>query len=194
MNNLLKELINPEYLKSETVRKIKSAFLSNEINHIQLLNFLQKDKFQQLQKEMLKLNYSLDYHPDLHSYFTAEAPQSFLSLLELKEFQDLISQFTGTKISKFNCEASYFGHRNYTLLNDKQLIKDGIAFFLDFNSFKKEFGGFTVLVKNKENLIQQPSPNSILLFKQSKHQRSFIKYVNHLAKDQKRFILKGVLM
>ena len=194
MNNLLKELINPEYLKSETVRNIKSAFLSNQINHIQLLNFLQKDKFQQLQKEMLKLNYSLDYHPDLHSYFTAAAPESFLSLLELKEFQDLMSQFTGTKISNFNCEASYFGNRNYTLLSDKQLIKEGIAFFLDFNSFKKEFGSSTVLVKNKDNLIQYPSPNSILLAKQSKHQRSFIKYVNHLAKDQKRFILKGVLM
>lgn len=185
MNNTLQNLINPDYLNRETIKQASKAFDSN----IQLQSFLKENIFKSLQKEMKLLSYSHNYQPDIYSYFSADVPELFLSLLESEEFKQLIQEITKTKLFNLTAEACYFKHKNYTILNDKETIKNGISFFFDLDSWNNEFGGCTVFTK--DNIIQQPIKNSLTLALQSKNQRNFIKYVNHQAKDNKRFIIKG---
>lgn len=192
MNNTLQNLINPNYLNKETIKQASIAFTSNNIIHnIQLQSFLKENIFKSLQKEMKLLSYSHKYKPDIHSYSSADVPESFISLLESEEFKKLIQEITKTKLTNVTAEACYFKHRNYTILNDKETIKDGISFFFDLSSWDNKFGGYTVFVNKDKNLIQQPVQNSLTLALQSKHQRNFIKYTNNHAKDNKRFIIKG---
>ena len=192
MNNTLQNLINQDYLNNETIKQASIAFTSNNIIYnIQLQAFLKENIFKSLQKEMKLLSYSYKYKPDIHSYFSADVPESFISLLESEEFKQLIQEITKTKLTNVTAEACYFKNKNYTILNDKETIKDGISFFFDLSSWDNEFGGYTVFVNKDKNLIQQPIQNSLTLALQSKHQRNFIKYVNNQAKDNKRFIIKG---
>lgn len=193
MNNTLQNLINPDYLNNDIIIRARASFLSNNLlPNIQLQSFLKEAVLKSLQKEMKLLSYSHSYKPDQYSYFTSDTPESFISLLESKDFKELISEITGIKIKGLFCEASYFGHKNYTLLSDKQVIKEGLAFFLDLNDWDIKFGGYNWLLNNKEeNIIYNPKANSLLLVKQSNKLRSTIKYVNHHAQDNKRFIIKG---
>ena len=193
MKNVLPNLINEDYLNKDTIKRARASFLSNNLlPNIQLQSFLKENVFKALEKEMKLLSYSHNYKPDQHSYFTADAPESFISLVESQEFKEFISEVTGIQIKDVFCEASYFTHKNYTLLSDKQIIKEGIAFYFDFNNWNTEFGGYNWLLNNKEeNIIYSPKVNSLLLVKQSNKLRSTIKYINHLAKANKRFIIKG---
>lgn len=193
MNNTLQNLINPDYLDKETIIRARTFFLSNNtLPNIQLQDFLKENVLKALQKEMKSLSYSHSYKPDQHSYFTADAPESFISLLESKDFKELIEQITGKEVKDIFCEASYFGQKNYILLSDKEIIKEGIAFFFDLQDWDIKNGGSNWLLNNKEeNIIYNPKANSLLLVKQSKHLRSTIRYINHHAKDNKRFIIKG---
>ena len=192
MNNTLQNLINKNYLDKETIKQASIAFTSNNIIYnIQLQSFLKENIFKSLEKEMKLLSYSYKYKPDIHSYFSADVPESFISLLESEEFKQLIQEITKTKLTNVTAEACYFKNKNYTILNDKETIKDGISFFFDLSSWDNKFGGYTVFVNKDKNLIQQPIQNSLTLALQSKHQRNFIKYVNNQAKDNKRFIIKG---
>ena len=193
MNNTLQNLINPDYLNNETIKRARASFLSNNfLPNIQLQSFLKENTLKSLQKEMKLLSYSHSYKPDQHSYFTASTPESFISLLESKDFKELISGITGIKIKDFFCEALYFGHKNYTLLSDKDKIKESTAFFFDLNDWNIKFGGYNWLLNNQnENIIYHPKANSLLIVKQSNKLRSTIKYINHQAKDDKRFIIKG---
>lgn len=193
MNNTLQNLINEDYLNAETIKRARASFLSNNfLPNIQLQSFLNENVLKSLQKEMKLLSYSHYYKPDQHSYFAAETPESFISLLESKDFKELITQITGIKVKDLFCEASYFRHKNYTLLSDKQIIKESLAFFFDLNDWDIKTGGYNWLLNNKEeNIIYQPKANSLLLVKQSNKLRSTIKYVNHQAKDNKRLLIKG---
>ena len=84
-----------------------------------------------------------------------------------------------------------FMHRSYTLIHE-ETAKEGIEFFFDLTPrWSDKFGGqITYLAYDGSKVVTPQYPNTLIL---AEGGRSYVKYVNHLAKSDGRLIIYGRL-
>lgn len=162
---------------------------------IQLKEIFHKDIYKELYAVLSKTNWKHKAIYDIFSYWAAPAPSALRSILRSPAFRKIVSAMTGEKLHHIQFELCLFQHENYTLLQDKMKPAPGIVFQLEFTPlWNPSWGGYTDFVKRKEELLGvNPMPNALVLVKQDKDMKSFIKYVNHRAGSRKRFVVRGML-
>lgn len=189
------DFVNAEYLKVLTLSRAQIVFLQNQPHSIQLTNILNAQKYALFLADAKKLKWKQDAVYDIYSYCRAQLPPIIGLFLSSKEFLFLVSSITNKKVKKITAEITSIGHRDYTLLNDKKKEEKGIMFELELtSSWSSEWGGYTSFCGNEEEVLRiSPKSNSLTLVQQDQNTQSFIKYVNHNAKNNKRIVVRGFL-
>ncbi|MBS3167581.1 hypothetical protein J4216_00450 [Candidatus Woesearchaeota archaeon] len=167
-------MINNIYKDKKIIEQIKEILKKQ--GSIQLKEFL---------KEPPKINSKLkeEYVPQSHSY-------KFTDYEMNKEIIKFVEIITNKKLR--SSKLFELKHKDYKLLSDKQKEREGYKIIIELTkSWKEEFGGFTSIIENnQENLRIIPEENTLSIIRTNKEQKSFIKYINNKAKNQKRIFIE----
>lgn len=186
----MEQIINPLYKKKESIEQIKKRWNTKEnFHHLVLTKFLSTEVYNQKEKELKKLFFKRESHPDKYSY--AHAKLSSLHVFDNKELHAFLSEILGKKINNILGEAQYFSWKDYTLLSKEQ-EKNSLDIILDFTEeWKEEWGGAMVYKDDKGRYLKLMAlPNTLTIIKR-KNSESYLQYVNNLSKGKKRYILIG---
>lgn len=175
-------MINKVYIKEQTIEKIKKVLKKEGC--IQLQNFFREKYYKVLYNKNIKLKKV--YIPNLCSYSFSE----FKDKKFLKQISNFLSNFYRLKLK--GSKILYFKHEDYTLLNDKTNEEEGITIIIELtNNWNNEYGGYTLFTKNNKEVLRiNPIKNSLTIIKTNKEMKSFVKYVNHKAKNNKRIFVE----
>ena len=184
----MEHIINPLYIKKESIEQLQKAWLNKEIfSHIVLTKFFTKEFHAQKEKELRKLFFKRNSRPDKYSF--AQAKASSLHIFDNKELQEFISQILEKKIRAILGEAQYFSWKDYTLLSKE---KSGIDIIFDFTeNWKEEWGGSLIYKDDKGRYLKCMAISNTMIIIKRKTVQKYIQYINNLAKGEKRYILVG---
>ena len=179
-------MINKIYYNQEITSQIRNV-LEKE-GAVQLNEFLTEEGINFFLKKREQRKLKRYYIPLLASYEYANFSESNLG----EEIKEVIEKILGREIKIKSLRFLVFYHKDYTLISDTKNEEEGYTLLLELTEYwKREFGGYTSFVKNNEELQRiYPIPNSLSLIKTDKSMKSFTKYVNHEAKDEKRTVLE----
>ncbi len=187
-------MINRHYLAA--VATIHSSFQEKkDFPHVALFDFLDKEVYYQIRKELLGLSLSPEKRPLFHSYSSAPVPSSLRRTLFSPTVIRFIAEITGKKRKReinFNQAQVYsFSARDYTLLNDSYKEKPGIDLIFDFtDGWGPSSGGQITYVNGTGDALQLPiQPNMFALVRRQKNTQRFVKYLNHRVGKKKRLFV-----
>jgi hypothetical protein len=188
-------MINKIYLETGAIQRIQEQFLSNKkIPNIHLHYILDNSIYDKIRNKLLRLDLKKDIEILTHSYKVASLSQNIRGLINNKELLKFISFIINKKVRKINALCYSFKWKDYTLLHDKEKEKAGFDFILDFTEDWNEYAGGQILYTESkgEGLVVPAVGNSLLLVnRKNKHARKFVKYVNHHAGKNRRFLMIG---
>ncbi len=178
-------MLNPTYTNPDSIRHMRAVFHQEKI--IQLHKFLQPQAYKNFQDHLKKIPYTKIYNPAFSSYHTAPFPSSSFLTTLTPFFQDL----AGTSLTLDNARILRFRQKDYTLLHDTLHEKKGITALLDFTSaWNPRFGGYHIYVQEQRELFHiTPHPNTLTFLTTTAAMRSYIKYINHLARTRTHLFL-----
>lgn len=183
--------INPSYTSAEGKKKIVDSF-NGDLPALTLHSFFEEKTYESFQNAVARLSFSKQHIPDKYRYGFAPIPKKFLSFLHSEEFLEFISYVLGKKVTQLEAGGSYeFYWKNYTLLHDELLLDKGVDLIFDFTpQWDESWGGtITYTEPDKEPLVLLSLPNSFFVIKRPDDVQRFIKYVNHLSGDKKRYFV-----
>ncbi|MBI4919562.1 hypothetical protein HY837_06530 [archaeon] len=173
-------MINKIYL--EKIEEIKKSLNSNpDFPSTQLNNFLVD--YSDFKKKVEQLRYKKDVDVLHHKLSKAE-----INIPELKEW---LSKILGKKITHTNFTAHLLEWRDYLIMNDDYEEKPGIDVIFDLTKdWNSKGGGQIIYVDGTGEYYAIPiSENSLTIVERKKGVQKFFKYLNNLAKNNKRFFL-----
>ncbi len=171
-------MINETYKDKEILKPIKEIL--GEQGSIQLQEFLTIEGCESLKNKEFKRKYKPEEYSfksiSLKNKKLKEEIKRLLKDLELKELKLISSNFF------------QFGHKDYTLLNDKKNEKEGITLFIELTkNWKEESRGYTSFIENNTEVLRIiPKENSVTIIKTNEKMKSFIKYINNQTEENKR--------
>ena len=181
--------INQLYLKKESLKKIKEVFHSSEwLPSVKLPKFLNKQEYNKIKYSIEKLKYIKIKKPIHCQYEKANITKEIRSLLDSKDFKELIKKITGKSIKNIKGEIRKFTWKDHTLIHDEQ-EKPGYDLILEFtDNWKESFGGYTAYTNGLGNSsIIYPEENTLNIIQRKKGIQRFIKYINNKAKNKYRY-------
>ena len=174
--------ISTIYMDSGILEKAGEIYSRQYPKNIRLENIFQKPVFMLLQKALYNSKFKLRFHPYKCKYFTSKSKE-MRAFISGKYFKSLIEKILNLKNCKIKHEIRKFEHGNYTLLHDADDERPGVDFIIDFSKPTKSFGGHTVYLSQKEELlILNPSPNTLSFVDRRRGMMSYTKYVQHRQK------------
>lgn len=177
----LSEWINPFYLQKEIVDQVAEVFREGIPQSVQLQQFLNPEKFE----EVKKLKFKESYDPIKHKYGESEVSKDFVNFLMSEAFGAYLELITGYNEVTVD-KAMEFKQGDYTVLHDSIRMRD-LRLLLSLDEWDVSCGGMPTY-KAEENVLEvQPQANSLNIVNCSQAQE-FISYVNHHAKGSVRFI------
>jgi hypothetical protein len=169
-------------MDSGILKKAGEIYSRQYPKNIRLDNIFQKPVFLLLQKKLSNSKFKLRFHPYKHKYFTAKS-KDMHAFINGRYFKSLIEKILKLKNYKIRYEIRKFEHGDYTLLHDADDKREGVDFIIDFSKPMKNFGGNTVYLSRKEELlILNPSPNTLSFVDRRKGMMSYTKYIQHRQK------------
>ena len=183
------KMINPKILKPKVMDELRSGFRDNNPKGVQVQGFMDAESYREFLAAVANAGFKKSEIRDMHSYF--EANVAALKFFNSKGFLSFASAVTGKKFRKATCSLRMFMYGSYTLLHD-YLEKGRVEFFFDMTSkWNNSSGGATVLLTDEgEKLMLPPAPNTLVIGESGK---SYVKRVNHLADNDGRLIVYGIL-
>ena len=168
---------------------LKENYRQNNPKGVQIQGFMDAESYKKFLVAIAKVNFRKAEIRDTHSYFEADSPA--LKFLSNNEFLSFAAAVTGKKFKSANCSLKIFMAGCYTLMHD-ELPKSKIEFYFDLTPrWSDSSGGMIVyLTKAGEKLAIPPSPNMLIIAETG---RSYVKYVNHLAGDDGRLVVYGII-
>ncbi|MBI4440911.1 hypothetical protein HY639_01975 [Candidatus Woesearchaeota archaeon] len=177
--------INSIYRDSAMCRMLHARFVRE--HSIQLQDFLKPAVAATIRRDLLSVGTVRTNVPHRHAYALIQGDGPFLP-----EWLAWLRDFVGTyRLARKSILV--FGHRDYTLLHDRQ--DDGLhALFELTSNWDASWGGYTSVARNGKELVRiDPVPLSLSLFRQKSQARSFVKYINHHAGRTKRVVVHLLL-
>ena len=175
--------INTLYLDNGVIKSARNIYNNQNPENIRLEKFFQNSIFLLLQKKLHNSKYSLKFHPYKYKYHATKSKEIDY-FLNGGYFANLIQKILGVRNYRIKYEIRRFEPGNYTLLHDAEKEKPGVDFFIDFSKDENNFGGYSVyLNKKKELLTLNSEPNSLSLVERKKGVMKFTKYVTHQQKN-----------
>ncbi|MBI2541897.1 hypothetical protein HYV80_04260 [Candidatus Woesearchaeota archaeon] len=174
--------INTLYMDNGILKKAKQVYNNQHPKNIKLENFFQKPVFSLLRKKLNESKYSPEFHPYKYRH-SVTGSKEIDSFLDGKYFKKLARKILNLRKYRLSYEIRKFESGNYTLLHDADMEEPGIDFIIDFSADVKSFGGYTVYLTEKEELLLlYPSPNTLTFVMRGKGLMKYTKYVQHRQK------------
>lgn len=186
--------MNKAYLKEENIAKIQEMFKQNkDVPSVVLHSFLDKDFYEQLQKEIMI--FKLEKHPIDHCFEKAEAGKKLQAFLGSQEFLGFVSKILGRDIQAVTAHIQSFGHKHYTILHDEHVEEPGIDVFIGLtDEWNDAWGGNVVFVDGSgEYTKTQIGGNMLVIVERKDKTQKFVQYVNHHCNDKKLVFVSGVI-
>lgn len=176
-------MINTAYVNEELIEQIKELLEQEGI--VQLNEFLDEKVLNDVKKKREQRKLKRVYNPLSASYSWIDWAEN------VEDITAFIEKIVG-RVKVRSVKLICFKHKDYTLINDKQSEEEGYTIIVELtDGWNKESGGFTSFIKNNEEMQRiYPIPNSLSLIKTNKELKSFVKYINHKAGNEKRIFLE----
>lgn len=185
-------MINHYY--HQHIRQLKQAFHANkDLPHVILFDFFEKEHYHKIKKKLSTINLTPEKNPLTHSYTTVNTTLFTDSVFEF------IFKIILSKTTKLNLQNNtnikqilfQFKTKDYLILNDNAIEPPGYDLIFDFTEhWDEHWGGSIIYVDGSGDYTQIPTKgNSLTIIRREKTVHKFVKYVNHLAKDNKRIFL-----
>ena len=171
------------------MKALKENYRQNNPKGVQIQGFMDAESYKEFLAAIAKVSFEKAEIRDMYSYF--EANSSALKFFSSNEFLSFAAAITCKKLKLTKCSLKIFMAGCYTLMHD-EAAKKGIEFYFDLTpQWSDSSGGMIVyLTKAGEKLAIPPSPNMLIVAETG---RSYVKYVNHLAEDDGRLVVYGML-
>jgi hypothetical protein len=186
-------MINPIYTKPKTIAQLQHLFQENkQLPSIQLHNFFTTEEYSHINSVISTARFTHTQKPLLYSYSTTKTQKEIIPYL--KEIKKISQQIIQHKLIKINIQIPQIiqlGHKDYTLLNDKNLQPQGYDIIFDLtDNWQPEFGGnLTYTNSNNQSFTITSKPNTLTIVERSDLFQKYIEYINHYAQKNKRYIL-----
>jgi len=183
--------IYDEETNSGINKKIKTAFTRNRnLPSVTLNNFFTDGFIKTIEHKFSSLQFKHEKIADKHSYSKAKFPTTILP----KQFSNFISAITNKKLKLASLQALKLSKQDYTLLHDNNISGKHLSKYLliiDMTAeWETSWGGELCLTNDKgEHLFVLPGYNSLTIIRQNVGIRYFIKYVNNLAKKERKMLV-----
>ncbi|MBI2657648.1 hypothetical protein HYX08_03060 [Candidatus Woesearchaeota archaeon] len=175
--------VNTIYLDKGILKSAARAYSGQEPRNIRLGNFFQKAVLSLLQKKLENCNYKAKFHPYKYKYSTTSLKE-ISSFLNGRYFGQIARAITGIKNYGLKYEIRKFEAGDYTLLHDAEKEKEGVDFIMDFTKKWDDFGGYTVYLTEKEELLRSnPCQNALSFIERKKGVMKYTKYATHKQKN-----------
>ncbi|MBI2661809.1 hypothetical protein HYX09_06115 [Candidatus Woesearchaeota archaeon] len=187
-------IMNPAYKADANISHIKSIYnLDAWIRSVSLQQFLEKESYGRLRNSIAKLSYKKFARPMHFSCSKAACPKSLADFLNSGEFLGLARCITGAKIRRIKAEGFCFGWKDYMILHDEAVEKEGIDIIFDFaDSWDAKAGSGIVYTDGKGDSAKiAPSGNTLILAERKKGVQRFVQYANHLSGNRKHCFVLG---
>ena len=184
-------MINKLYLRKENIKQIKKIlYSSNNLNSIELPNFLDGPYYDALRKRIISLKYKSYIDPLNFKYSMANVPAALINDPNLLAFVSLVF---GKKINHIDAYSYKLRWKDYTILNDDSLEKAGVDVIFDLTeNWDEKNGGVVVYADGTgEYFTLPPRKNSMFIVRRKRNVHKFIKYLNHYSKE--RYLIIGTL-
>ena len=149
-----------------------------------------------MQTEIVRLPFKQEKEALTHSYATAPLPKSVQQFLQSSELLSFLSALLQKKVIKVQATQFRFSWKDYTLLHDEKKEEPGIDMIIDFTEKWNEEAGGNIFYSNGEGeyLKLSLAGNACAIAKRKEGISKFIKYVNTLSLEQKRYLLIGKII
>ncbi len=194
---LTKYFINPQYLLRSVLNDAAAAFART--GSIQLHNFLIPDVAQTLAKQLSNIPLKEHYVPDQYrchepAHIPALAKKLQRVLATTHEVRDILSIITRKKVTyKESCLCAYV-RGDYTLLHDKLKEPAGTDVIIDLTPRwdNRACGHHSYVDGNGNEIVRSSAAfNTLTIVRRPANAMKFVKYVNHHAGTDKRFVLEA---
>jgi len=183
-------MVNPIYNKPETVQQLQSLFKKNaQFPSIQLHTFFTEQEYKKIKSLLASSNFKHAKKPLLYSYFQAPIKKELSPFLF--EIDTIISSIINKKINLKNQTLLTFQHKDYTLLNDKNIKPAGYDIIFDLtDNWQDSYGGNLIYTNGQGTSFTIPAKaNTLTIIKRTNHFQKYIEYINHYAKKKKRCLI-----
>lgn len=182
-------MINQAYLTNAVIKQMKEAFASQGV--LKLNDFFDNPFYLNFSQKLWKAESEHTEIPDKYSY--NKINNGILrGLFSDESFFELLNKILGKKAKKVEINIRKFGHKNYTLLHDEEIIdRDTEFFFIISGKWEANWGGNKVYSSGEgEALVFLPEGNVFCLIN-SRNRQSFVKYINHHAGKESFILIEG---
>lgn len=183
-------MVNPIYLKSETVQQLQSLFKQNNLlPSIQLHNFFTEQEYKKINSIIKSSTFKHEKKPLLYSYSQASIKKELSPFLI--EIQSITVAILSKKISFKTKSILQFQHKDYTLLNDKNIEPQAYDIIFDITTdWQDSYGGNLIYTNGHGTSFNIPSKaNTLIIIKRTKEFNKYIEYINHYVKKKKRCLI-----
>ncbi|KAJ1937946.1 putative component of NuA3 histone acetyltransferase complex [Linderina macrospora] len=171
-----------------------------EQSSVELRDFLRPDVFETISKELSDAFWSeapLMGPPNVRQYLAAKPTtpvvKDLARFLRSTKFASLLKSLTSLDVIKGSQELRRFSRGHYTLIHDQALEPTGLDVTLSLTQKTEwddeEWGGATHYIADADELLRiQPATNSLALVLRDEGVLRFVKYLNHLAEQDRQEI------
>jgi hypothetical protein len=190
-------MVNLQYLNEGTIIQVRQAFRANkDLPSITLQKFFSDIGYQKLSKAVSKSAFRKNVDKMHYSYGVAKLPNELKATLNDPTVKKYLSVLLDKDIKKIGGTLCEFGWKDYTLLHDEKVEKQGIDIIIDFTEeWDENAGGKIVYVDGTWDSRNIPSsPNTLSLTIRKEGVSKFIQYCNHYARKNKRVLFLGSIL
>ncbi len=185
-----KKFVNGVYLDDKTLKEMNKSYLNSGV--LKLERFLKDEIYSELSKLLKGLKGEHVKIADRYSYSEMGDLSGVGKLFSSSDFLNFTGKIAGKNFDKIDLQIFGFGHKDYTLLHDSEDDRKGTEFIFIFSEkWDKKWGGYIVYTDNEDkSLIFLPQGNNFALVNKEGLGR-FVKYINHLAKEESFILVLG---
>lgn len=187
-----KKYVNNMYLQEDVLRGMKEAYLkSGEL--LKLEGFLKEEVFSELVRLLKDIRGEHVKVADRYSYNVLNSLSGVEKLFSSSEIVYFVNSIAGKDFEDVDLKIFGFGHRDYSLLHDSETRKGTEFLFVFCDVWNDSFGGQIVYTDNKEKSYIFPILGNSFILLDREGLGDFVKYINHLAGENRFLLIVGRL-
>jgi len=183
-------MINPIYLKEETVRKLQSHYYQDPaFRSVTMAQFFTEKAMETILNEVMAAEFTDDQIATMYRRQISQTPKSIDTLIQSEEFINLLRQICGRQVEIIATRMYRYGHRDYKIISDDQ-ESASYDIIIDLTpDWDDELGGFVAYTDGEGNFYRLGTTFGSVTLVESRDHHDYVKYVNHYANELKRYFI-----
>lgn len=189
-------MINESYRNDALRHQLAQHFMNAELPSVSMFSFFSESTLEHLVDEVKGLKFVRHDNPIRYRYSTASIPAYLTELLNSDDVIEFIQSIIGKQVESINGSILRFSWKDYTILHDEEITGEGYEMIIDMTpSWEPDWGGIMAYVDGEGQVFALPVTLGAVSIVQKIHPfQSFVKYINHYAKDIDRFLVKAEII